>query len=178
MRIRLLALLIILLSSATAMSAGEKPKPAAELGKLKFFVGKWRCKGKLYPMPGRPEGPYVATITIKPELDGHWASVKYVERKTKKNPVPVKAIFWYSYDAKKKKYVSVYMNNWGARGHLMSSGWNGKAWVDEGTVSVGGDEKVKMRMTSTKTGKGKFKLAAEFHGKKGWFPFNTGNCRR
>jgi hypothetical protein len=172
-------LLGLLLGSSPVLAAKvEKPQPPAELGVLKYFLGTWRCKGNLYAMPGRPEGPFTATIKIKPELDGHWASVTYVQRKTKQNPTPVNALFWYGYDAKNKKYVSTYLNNYGARGHMTNPGWQGDKWIDTGYVMDRFGEKMPMRMTSTKLGKNKIKVLLEVKGPEGWLPINDEVCNR
>jgi hypothetical protein len=171
-------LLGLLPFSTPALAAVEKPKPPAEMAKLKFFLGTWRCKGNLHAMPGRPEAPFTAVIKNKLELDGHWASVSYVQRKTRKNPTPVNAMFVYGYDTKKKKYVSTYFNNYGARGVMTNPGWQGDKWIDEGWVKDRSGEKMKMRMTIAKAGKRRFKVSLEVKGPDGWLAINEGVCRR
>ena len=42
----------------------------------------------------------------------------------------------------------------------------------------GSGEKMKMRMTSSKLAKGKFKIVLEVQGPDGWLTINEGMCRR
>ncbi len=176
---RLGVFVAISLFASSAFAGYEQPKPPRQLGALKFFVGKWKCRGKLHEMPGRPAGAFTATTEVKVGLGGHWATATYIQHKTKTNPAPVSAMFMYGYDSKNKRYISSYRNNYGARAELSSTGWRGNKWVDEGPLYDREGHKMKMRMTLHKLGKSKFKALAEFSGPDGsWRPFNRSECRR
>jgi hypothetical protein len=62
------------------------PKPAAEMDQLKFFVGKWKCEGKMFasPMTG-PEHAVKGSAEDKLEQDGHWQTWTYEEKKSKEH---------------------------------------------------------------------------------------------
>ena len=175
---RLGAVHALLLFAAPALAAPEKPAPPRELGALKFFLGKWKCTGKLHEMPGRPAGPFIATTEVKIALGGHWATASYVQKKTRTNTAPVNAMFMYGYDAKNKRYLSSYRNNYGARGEMTSTGWKGNKWVDEGQLWDREGHTMPMRKTLVKLGKAGFKATAEFKGPDGWQPFNESTCKR
>ena len=167
------------LGPSVASARVEQPKPPRALGALKFFVGAWKCTGKLHEMPGRPAGKFTATTEVKVGLGGHWATAVYTQKRTKTNPAPVQAMFLYGYDSKKKRYISSYRNNYGARAELSSTGWKGNKWVDEGELHDREGHQMRMRMTLHKLGKARFKALAEFSGPDGaWHPFNESECRR
>jgi uncharacterized protein DUF1579 len=125
------------------------PKPAPEMKQLDFFLGTWKCDGKMLANPMGPEHAMKTTATGKTDLDGFWVSVRVEEKKTKDSPMPIKGNFQMTYDAAGKKFQAVWVDNFGGWGPATSTGWEGDKMTFTGEM-FGGGQKMGSRDSFTK----------------------------
>jgi hypothetical protein len=144
-----LALPCLLVPSRNARADDAPSKPPAELDQMTAFVGSFRCEGKTLKSPLGGEHPTRASVTGKRDLDGFWLTLHYEEKKTKENPTPIKAVFYWGYDAGGKKFFGVMMNSLGGWVAQTSPGWDGEKMVWMGKATMDGRE-VLARDTFTK----------------------------
>src|SRR5215471_18168141 len=103
-------------SSAAPKPMAGPPKPAPEMKQLDFFVGSWKCDGKMLASPFGAEHPIKDTATGKADLDGFWVHVRIEEKKTKESPMPLKGNFQITYDPVDKKFHAIWNDNFGGWG--------------------------------------------------------------
>ena len=152
------------------------PKPPAELDQLKWVEGNWRCEGKAPAGPMGPEHPYKSTMKIKRDLDGFWYVSEYEQKKSKENPVAIKARSFISYDAVAKRVVSVGIDNMG--GALQQSGaLEGDKISTSGEGSIGG-QKIGFKEIIAKTGDKAITWHGELRMGKDWQVVGDDTCRR
>ncbi len=158
-----------LLSASVASAEGEMAKPAAELDGMKFFLGAWKCDGKMLAGamgPGSPEAPYRATLKFKRDktLGDFWFVGEYEIKKGKGNP-GMKAAVSVGYDAAAKRFVGVGVDSTGGYRHDSSAGWQGDKFVIEFEGAMMG-KKVTGKETLTKKSDKEFTTAIEVGGNK------------
>jgi hypothetical protein len=114
-------------SAPTPEHAPQRPTAAAlkpPLDSLAFYVGTWTCKGTYFPTKADPEEKkWEATITVEPELDGSWLSVRMT------GPGPSRSAEHKGYDANAKKWIHLAVTNNGGWLVLSSPGWTGSKMV-------------------------------------------------
>src|ERR1700719_3672516 len=98
-RFIVLALLIVA-STSFAQSAAD------QLSSLNAFVGTWKCTGTAFASDMGPEHSTAATVTGKWVLSGKWLEMRYIEEKTKKNPMPYAVTAYWGWDEGQKKLVA------------------------------------------------------------------------
>jgi hypothetical protein len=139
-------------SSAAPKPMAGPPKPAPEMKQLDFFMGTWKCDGKMNAVPGiGAEHAMKSTATGKSDLDGFWVSVRVEEKKTKDSPLPIKGNFNMTYDAAAKKFEGLWNDNFGGWGHATSPGWEGDKIAFTGDMFMMG-QKMGSRDSFTKKG--------------------------
>jgi hypothetical protein len=101
---------LALLAAAAAQSAEfEVPKPGPEYAILKSMEGTWDATVKMM-MPGVPGKESKSTATWKMECNGLWLVGNF---KGEFAGAPFQGRSLESYDAKKKKYMSVWVDSMG-----------------------------------------------------------------
>jgi hypothetical protein len=152
------------------------PQPPPELDQLKWMEGIWRCEGKAPAGPMGPERGYKAAMKIKRELDGFWYAGEYEQKKSKENPMAIKARSFLGYDPVTKKVVSVGVDNVG--GALQQTGTLEPDKVSTtGEGSMGG-QKVGFREVITKTGDRSLTWHGEVRMGKDWIVIGDDSCKR
>jgi hypothetical protein len=131
------AALVLVASSALGQ---QPPKPAPELANVKYFAGSWKCSGNAPASPFGPAHKSESTMTLKLDLDGFWYAGMMTEAKTASNPHPVKGMVHLGYDPAAKKYVMVWVDNFGSWATETSSGWEGDRMVWAGEQNVMGEK--------------------------------------
>lgn len=101
------------------------PRPAPELEQLGFFVGRWRCEGKMFANPMGPEQPLAATFEVKEDLDGFWLHARYEEEPSKQRPMVMRAVEFWGYDAHAKQFVNHRVDSMGGAPKFVADGWKG-----------------------------------------------------
>ena len=164
--------------AATPPPAGPPgpPKPPAELDGIKWLEGNWRCEGKAPAGSMGPEHSYKSTMKIKRDLDGFWYAGDYEQKKSKENPVAIKARNFLGYDPIAKKVVSLGVDNIG--GALQLSGTiAGDKIASEGEGNMGG-QKIGFKETFTKTGDRALTWHGEVRVGKDWVVVGDDTCKR
>ncbi|MCA9673360.1 MAG: DUF1579 family protein [Myxococcales bacterium] len=200
LKIIIAALGLALIVPATALAAGKKGKKAAkgkamkgkkdgkakmmmpqgppeQMKQTKFFVGRWRCKGKFHGMPGVPAHDYKSTMNVKVELDGQWLAMRWAQKKSKVVKHPYKAMSLLGYDRAFNRFRSTSVDNMGGLSWARSSGWDGDKWVDLGKGRMG-KNMFDSRSTITKKGKREISVLSEVKGADGWKTVAEESCKR
>jgi Protein of unknown function (DUF1579) len=152
------------------------PKPPGELDQIKWIEGNWRCDGKAPAGPMGPEHAYKSTMRIKRALDGFWYANEYEQKKSKENPVAIKASSFLGFDPVAKKVVSVGADNLG--GALQLSGTiEGDKISNVGEGSMGG-QKVGFKEIMTKAGDRALTWHGEVRMGKDWVVVGDETCKR
>jgi hypothetical protein len=162
-------------AAATPTPPGP-PKPAPELDQLKWMEGTWRCDGKGPAGPMGPEHNYKSTMKIKRDLDGFWITTEYEQKKSKENPMAIKARGFMGYDPVAKKLVSVGVDNVG--GVLQQTGtFEGDKLSTMGEGNMGG-QKIGFKELITKTGDKTLTWHGELKMGKDWMVVGDDSCKR
>jgi len=127
------------------------PKPAPELAQLKYFLGTWHCEGNVPASPMGPAHKSRATVVTRLDLGGFWYSGTVREEKTAETPHPMSGMFHETYDAAKKQFVMLWVDNFGAWSTETSKGWDGDQIAFSGEATMGGQQ-MPVRDTFTKKG--------------------------
>ncbi|HEV8320787.1 MAG TPA: DUF1579 family protein [Myxococcota bacterium] len=140
--------------------AGEPvapPKPGAEHDVLKWFVGTWKCTGKMEASPMGPAHAVEGTMTTKATWGGLYYEGNWAEKKTKENPFPMKGRSTSGYDLMGKVYTMTWISSFGEQMLAMSKGWEGDkwSWTAEGAMGPGS----KWTETDTKVSDKEFTLS-------------------
>src|SRR6266849_4878612 len=134
-----------------ASNPAPVPKPAPELAQLKYFLGTWHCEGNVPASPMGPAHKSRATVVTRLDLGGFWYSGTVREEKAADNPHPLSGMFHETYDAAKKQFVMLWVDNFGVWSTETSTGWDGDKIVYSGEAAMGG-ERVPVRDTFAKKG--------------------------
>lgn len=153
------------------------PKPPAELDQLKYFEGSWRCEGKVPAGPMGPEHGYKSTFKVKKDLDGFWYAADYEQKKSKDNPMPIKARGFFSYDTGSKKYVFGGFDNAGGMVNETSAGWEGDKMIASGE-GTGMGQKIGFRETFTKKSDKEMTWQGELRMGKDWMVIGNDTCKK
>lgn len=153
------------------------PKPPPELDQLKFFEGNWRCDGKVPAGPMGPEHGYKSTFKVRKDLDGFWYVADYEQKKSKDNPLPIRARVYLGYDGGTKKYVLGGYDNFGGLVNEASPGWESDRMIAAGDGTAMG-QKVGFRDTFTKKGERELIWLGEMKMGKDWVVIGNDVCKR
>jgi len=152
------------------------PKPPAELDGIKWLEGNWHCDGKAPAGPMGPEHSYKSTMKIKRDLDGFWYLGEYEQRKSKDNPMAIKARTFMGFDPVAKKVITFGVDSVG--GALQLSGAiEGDKIASEGEGSMGG-QKIGFKESFTKTGDRALTWHGEVRVGKDWVVVGEDTCKR
>jgi len=161
---------------APAPPATSPHKPAAELDQIKWLEGNWHCDGKAPAGPMGPEHGYKSTMKVKRDLDGFWYVGDYEQKKSKENPMAVKARSFIGFDPVAKKVVSLGVDSFG--GALQLSGAiEGDKLTTEGEGTMGG-QKMGFKQVFTKTGDKSLTWHGELKMGKDWTVVGDDSCKR
>jgi len=152
------------------------PKPAPELDQLKWMEGSWRCDGKAPASAMGPEHAYKSTMKIKRDLDNFWYVTEYEQKKSKENPVAVKARGFLGYDPVAKKYESIGVDSVGGIVQLTGT-LEGDKLSSMGEGSLAG-QKIGFKEVITKTGDKALTWHGEMKMGKDWVVIGDDTCKR
>ncbi len=154
------------------------PSPAPELDAVgKTMIGTWTCKGEAAESPFGAAHPFIGSLKIARELDGHWYAGYYNEKKSKDNPKPMAGRDMITYDAQAKIFRRAMFDNMGGLAHLSSKGWEGSAMVWTGDMMVAG-HKTPVRNTLSKKTDREIDDKYEIQIKGRWFELNHSTCKK
>ena len=131
--------LLILSFSARAGAQGP-PKPGPEHDKLKEMVGMWEATVK------SPAGDSKGTMNYKMELGGLWLVEEF---QGDFGGMPFQGRGLTSYDAAKKKYVSVWIDSWSTDVSVLEGTFDKEGKVQTMTGDMAGPDGKKMKVTIT-----------------------------
>jgi hypothetical protein len=153
------------------------PKPAPELDHVKFFEGNWHCDGKAPAGPMGPEHGYKSTFKVKKELDGFWYIADYEQKKSKDNPMPIKARGFLGYDTGTRKFIFGGFDNAGGMVTETSAGWEGDKFVSSGEGTAMG-QRIGFRETFTKKSDKELVWMGELRMGKDWIVVGNDTCKK
>jgi hypothetical protein len=153
------------------------PKPAPEMDQIASFVGTWNCEGSVPESPFGPAHKTKTDVNIKKDLDGFWVSGTVKEQKTAVSPMPIQGNFHQTYDAGKKQFVMLWVDNFGGWATSTSPGWEGDtmAWTGEGNM---GGQTFGSRDSFTKKGAGVLYHVTEMKLGDKWTPMGDETCKK
>lgn len=116
---------------AAATQPMPMPTPNPALAQLKFFAGKWQCTGTGY-MEGKGH-PIAAMVHADWDLNGFFMSLRYEEKKTAANPMPITAVEHWGYSDQRKILFAGQIDSLGGHGTQGTGGWEGDTlvWMGE-----------------------------------------------
>jgi hypothetical protein len=154
------------------------PKPAAEMDQLKFFVGKWKCDGKMFASPiYGPEHAFKAAAEAKVDGGGHWQAFTYEWKKAKDHP-SLKIHGTWGWDAGNKRFVRAAADDMGTWDSATSPGFQGDKLVWTGELS-GPMGKMPFHHTFTKKSDKEWVGAFEVKTPDGkWAPMDETTCKK
>jgi len=162
-------------AAAPAPAAMPMPTPNAALDQLKFFAGNWQCAGTGY-MEGKGH-PTSATVNMGWDLNGFFMSLRYEEKKTGVNPMPVTAVEHWGYSDELKKLVAGHVDSMGGYGTEVTAGWEGNTLVWVGDDHMMG-MKVPGRDTFVKHGDNEVTHLGEIQQNGAWIKQDEESCYR
>jgi len=162
-------------AAASAPAAMPMPTPNPALDQLKFFAGNWQCAGTGY-VEGKGH-PTSATVNMGWDLNGFFMSLRYEEKKTGVNPMPVTAVEHWGYSDELKKLVAGHVDSLGGYGTEVTAGWEGNT-----LVWVGDDHMMGMRIpgrdTFVKHGDNEVTHLGEIQQNGAWIKQDEESCYR
>ncbi|HXO28249.1 MAG TPA: hypothetical protein VOA80_12950 [Thermoanaerobaculia bacterium] len=162
-------------AAASAPAAMPMPMPNPALDQLKFFAGNWQCAGTGY-LEGKGH-PTSATVNMGWDLNGFFMSLRYEEKKTGVNPMPLTAVEHWGYSDELKKLVAGHVDSMGGYGTEATAGWEGNTMV-----WVGDDHMMGMRMpgrdTFVKHGDNEVTHLGEIQQNGAWIKQDEESCYR
>jgi Protein of unknown function (DUF1579) len=166
-RTLVVSLALSLAGTSIALAQGA-PKPAPELKRLGFFVGKWNVEGELKPGPMGPGGKYTASDTCE-WFEGGFGVICRSEGKMPTGPAKSLGILGYNSEEKVYTYYGIDNGNMTMasvpKGTVQGDTWT---YTDEGTM---GGQKFKSRVTIKETSPTSYTFRMEFQGPDGkWIP--------
>jgi hypothetical protein len=156
-------------------AAMPMPAPSPALDQLKFFAGNWQCAGTGY-LEGKGH-PTSATVAMGWDLNGFFMSLRYEEKKTGVNPMPVTAVEHWGYSDELKKLVSGWVDSMGGYGTKATAGWEGDAMVWVGDVHMMGT-KMPSRDTFIRHGDNEVTHRGEVQQNGAWIKQDEETCYR
>jgi len=170
-----------LLACAAAAAFGQdnppqpRPRPPAELAELKPFLASTSCAGETEASAVGPAHPTLGQAVGSMSQSGFWLQLRYVEKKTKDNPLATSSEERWSYDPGLKKYVALLWDSFGGYGTGTSPGWEGDTLTWTGEVSMNG-QKLPYRQTFTRA-KGAMTETWEMQSNGAWAKLTSGTCK-
>ena len=162
-------------TAASAPAAMPMPTPNPALDQLKFFAGNWQCAGTGY-LEGKGH-PTSATVNMGWDLNGFFMSLRYEEKKTGVNPMPLTAVEHWGYSDELKKLVAGAVDSMGGYGTQSTAGWEGDAMVWVGDVHMMGT-KMPSRDTFIRHGDNEVTHRGEIQQNGAWVKQDEETCYR
>ena len=174
-------LLGMLLPSAWAQAGGPKrppPKPLPALQQLHFFLGDWKCDGKVAAGPQGPERTFKTKAAIRNALDRFWYEVTYTEERVKDGPPPRDWHGFWGFDPSLNQFFRASFSNLGEWTTGSATGWTGDEWEWNGEVTNAAGEKLQFKHTFTKVDEKAFSDRFEVNQDGTWKEVITDTCKR
>ena len=149
-------------------------RPPRELDQLKYWVGKWKCAGRVFASPFGPAFRAINIHSFESVLDGFWYLRREEDAKTAENPTPNKDFEFEGYNPATKKFVAVGYDNGGGSWRDTSD----NAWGPFlGTYALNARQ-FRIRYTPTRVNATEWSAVGEtqFDGK--WKKTEAFTCRR
>jgi hypothetical protein len=162
-------------TAAPAPAAMPMPTPNQALDQLKFFAGNWQCAGTGY-LEGKAH-PTSGTVNMGWDLNGFFMSLRYEEKKTGVNPMPLTAVEHWGYSDELKKLVAGQVDSMGGYGTQATAGWEGNAMVWVGDAHVMGT-RMPTRDTFVKRGDNEVTHLGEIQQNGAWIKQDEETCYR
>src|ERR1700687_519813 len=122
--------------SAPAPAAMPMPTPSPALDQLKCFAGRWQCAGTGY-LEGKAH-PITAAVHMEWDLNGFFMNLRYEEKKSDLNPMPITAVEHWGYSPELKQLGAGEVDSMGGYGTQATTGWEGDKMVWVGNVHMMG----------------------------------------
>jgi len=162
-------------AAAPGPAAMPMPAPNAALDQLKYFAGNWQCAGTGY-LEGKGH-PTAGAVNMAWDLNGFFMSMRYEEKKTGVNPMPVTAVEHWGYSDELKKLVAGQVDSMGGYGTQASAGWDGSGMVWVGDYHLAG-AKTPSRDTFVKHGDNELTHLGEIQQNGAWVKLDEETCYR
>lgn len=101
-------LFLSLFCASTTLIAAETSTPSNALDK---FLVSGICTGNVMAMGKNPGHATTAKLHSEKIMDGRWVEIRYDEDPSAANSKPFHVVQYFGYDASKKRYVSVLIDN-------------------------------------------------------------------
>jgi hypothetical protein len=160
---------------APAPAAMPMPTPSPALDQLKFFAGKWQCAGTGY-LEGKGH-PITAAVHMEWDLNGFFMNLRYEEKKSDVNPMPITAVEHWGYSPELKKLVAGQVDNTGGYGTQATAGWEGDKMVWVGNVHMMGTT-IPSRDTFVRSGDNEVTHLGELEQNGAWVKQDQQTCLR
>jgi hypothetical protein len=160
---------------APAPAAMSMPAPSPALDQLKYFAGNWQCAGTGY-LAGKGH-PTSATVHMGWDLNGFFMSLRYEEKKTDVNPMPISAVEHWGYSEELKKLVAGAVDSMGGYGTHATAGWEGDKMVWAGNVHTMGVT-IPSRDTFVRRGDNEVTHLGEIQQNGAWLKQDEEDCYR
>jgi hypothetical protein len=162
-------------TAAPAPAAMPMPTPNPALDQLKFFAGNWQCAGTGY-LEGKAH-PTSGTVNMGWDLNGFFMSLRYEEKKTGVNPMPLTAVEHWGYSDELKKLVAGQVDSMGGYGTQATAGWEGNTMVWVGDAQMMGT-RMPSRDTFVKQGDNGVTHLGEIQQNGAWIKQDEETCYR
>ena len=158
------------------LAASFAPGPPPELEQLKPFLATAVCTGQAEESPLGPAHTIKGQVSGSMDATGFWLQIRYVEKKTRDNPLATSAEERWSYDPAQKRFVALLWDGFGGYGLGTSPGWEGDNLVWTGEVVMNG-QKLPYRQTFTREKGGAIAETWEMQLNGAWAKMTSGTCK-
>lgn len=158
------------------LAASFAPGPPPELEQLKPFLATAVCTGQAEESPLGPAHTIKGQVSGSMDPTGFWLQIRYVEKKTRDNPLATSAEERWSYDPAQKRFVALLWDGFGGYGLGTSPGWEGDNLVWTGEVVMNG-QKLPYRQTFTREKGGAIAETWEMQLNGAWAKMTSGTCK-
>jgi hypothetical protein len=158
------------------LAATFAPAPPPELAQLKPFVAKAACTGQAEESLFGPAHKIQGQVSATMSPSGFWLQLRYVEKKTRDNPLASSAEERWGYDPALKKFVALLWDGFGGYGTGTSPGWEGETLIWTGEVTMNG-QKLPYRQTFTREKGGAIAETWEMQLNGAWAKMTSGTCK-
>src|SRR5262249_34970856 len=151
------------------------PQPGPELSQLGFFVGTFECKGDAFQTTMSQPHPVERTILGKMDLDGFWLFMRFEDKDTEVNPMPIRGNWQLGYNAKDKNFQAIWTDNLGRWFPQTSAGWVGDTIAFTGEFSLD-NQKAAVRDSFTKKSEREMTMTVDIQRGGEWMRFLEFGC--
>lgn len=179
---RPLALHLMLVCAGTGLAAGQdqrivRPQPSPELRQLEFFVGTFRCKGEAFKTPMSMPHPVERTIAGKMDLDGFWLFIRFDDKDSVTNPMPIRGNWQLAYNGRERNFVALWTDNLGRWFPQTSVGWQGNSIAFTGEFTLN-DQRGVVRDSFTRKSEREMIMTVDIQRDGDWMPLLRFDCAR